>query len=380
MNMYDNIPIALQAYVERYILPRYSNFDPAHRQPHIRAVIDESLHLAALNHANPFLAYTIAAYHDLGLVEGRERHHLVSAQILLADTTLRNWFSPQQIALMAQAIEDHRASSSHEPRSLYGKIVAEADRQIEPTDIVRRTIQYGLAHYSQLPLEGHWQRALDHLHEKYGRQGYLKLWFPQSHNATGLENLRLLIDDTPRLRHLFLRLYNLETSTVTPATKDDLDGIMQLIENSRQIMRRSGNQSQWVNGYPSPQTILDDIARKQYYIIRQHSRLVGSFAFIRGEEPTYKEIHGGSWSDPDQPYATIHRLASAPSVSGIGNLCLDWCKQQISHLRADTHEDNPIVRHILEHNGFTYRGTIHLADGSPRRAYQWSSSDEQNPA
>ncbi len=45
---------------------------------------------------------------------------------------------------MREAVEDHRASTDHEPRSLYGKIVAEADRIIDPDTTLRRTVQYGL--------------------------------------------------------------------------------------------------------------------------------------------------------------------------------------------------------------------------------------------
>lgn len=109
---------------------------------------------------------------------------------------------------MAQAVEDHRASLDHEPRSIYGKIVAEGDRYIEPEKIIERTVQYGLDHYPELDKEGHWQRTLDHLHEKYGEGGYLKLWFPESPNVERLNSLREIIKDEPRLRRIFDRIYN----------------------------------------------------------------------------------------------------------------------------------------------------------------------------
>jgi uncharacterized protein len=158
---------------------------------------------------NPDMVYTIAAYHDTGVVEGRERHHLVSGRIVREDAELRQWFRPEEIETIAQAVEDHRASASSEPRSLYGRIVAEADRDIEPLTIIRRTVQYGLSHYPDLDREAQWQRTLQHLNEKYAEGGYLKLYIPFSRNARQLEKLRELIHDTDRLHELVNRLMEL---------------------------------------------------------------------------------------------------------------------------------------------------------------------------
>ncbi|MBO4654005.1 MAG: HD domain-containing protein [Bacteroidales bacterium] len=193
----------IQAYIKRGILPRYDSFDAAHRRDHVEMVIRQSLELAEQTGADMEMAYVIAAYHDTGLCEGRERHHLVSGRIIRADQNLLQWFSPEQIETMACAAEDHRASTDHAPRTLYGRIVAEADRFIDPETIVRRTVQFGLEHYPELDKAGHYERTLQHLHEKYGRNGYLKLWFTDSPNAKRLELLRQLIDDEPQLRQLF---------------------------------------------------------------------------------------------------------------------------------------------------------------------------------
>lgn len=193
----------LQAYIERGILPRYDTFDAAHRRDHVEMVIRQSLELAEQTGADAEMAYVIAAYHDTGLCEGRERHHLVSGTIIRGDRNLLQWFSPEQIETMACAAEDHRASADHAPRTLYGRIVAEADRFIDPETIIRRTVQFGLEHYPELDKAGHYERTVQHLHEKYGRNGYLKLWFPDSPNAQRLELLRQIIDEEPQLRRLF---------------------------------------------------------------------------------------------------------------------------------------------------------------------------------
>lgn len=193
----------LQQYVEQHIIPRYDGFDKAHQRDHVMMVIRQSLELAAKSGADADMAYAIAAYHDTGLCEGRERHHEVSAQIIRADRTLRKWFTEEQINIMADAAEDHRASSGHEPRTVYGRIVAEADRFIDAETVIRRTIQYGLDYYPELSREEHYQRMLSHLHEKYGRNGYLHLWFEDSPNAQRLRQLQDIIDDEAILRQFF---------------------------------------------------------------------------------------------------------------------------------------------------------------------------------
>lgn len=202
----DSYPIinqGLRQYVEREIIPLYDHFDAAHQRDHVEMVIRQSLELAEQTGADAEMAYVIAAYHDTGLCEGRERHHLVSGSIIRADQNLLQWFSPEKIETMACAVEDHRASADHAPRTLYGRIVAEADRFIDPETIVLRTMQFGLEHYPDLDKEGHYARMIQHLHEKYGRNGYLKLWFTDSPNAKRLELLRQIIDDEPQLRRLF---------------------------------------------------------------------------------------------------------------------------------------------------------------------------------
>ena len=120
---------------------------------------------------------------------------------------LQEWFAPEQVETIAQAAEDHRASSDHEPRSIYGRLVAEADRLIEPELIIRRTVQFGLSHYPELRKEEHWKRTLGHLHEKYHYGGYLKLWIPESPNADKLEELRQIISDEHLLRSYFEEAY-----------------------------------------------------------------------------------------------------------------------------------------------------------------------------
>ena len=214
--------MTLRQYIETEIIPQYAAFDKAHREDHARAVIDRALAMAknldAAAGETPVgdidldMLYTAAACHDLGLAVDRKTHHLESGRIIRADERLREWFTPEQIEIIAQAAEDHRASATTPPRSIYGALVAEADRMIVPETIIRRTVQFGLSHYPSLDKEGHWQRTLEHLHEKYAEGGYLHLLIPGSPNEEPLRQLRAIIHDTPRLRRLFDSIFASETS------------------------------------------------------------------------------------------------------------------------------------------------------------------------
>lgn len=204
---------SLRDYIEREIMPRYQNYDEAHRRDHIDSVVAQSLVLAAHYDVDTDMVYTVAAYHDLGAIRGRELHHIYSGEMLAADVNLRRWFTEEQIVVMREAVEDHRASSTHAPRSVYGCIVAEADRQIEPDTTLRRTVQYGLAHYPEMDRGEQFERFVEHLRKKYGPDGYLKLYIPYSDNAARLAELRRLMASPEELSAAFGRIYDELTKT-----------------------------------------------------------------------------------------------------------------------------------------------------------------------
>lgn len=214
----------LDRYVYEEVVPRYAGFDQAHREDHALTVISQALELAdgleswlaehqeadAVWHTqvdrNILLA--AAACHDLGLVNGRDRHHLDSGMMIRADERLREWFDEEEVEIIAQAAEDHRASGKLPPRTIYGMLVAEADRVIDGETIIRRTIQFGQKHYPDLDRDGHVARAMEHLREKYGRGGYLRLWVPWSDNARRLSALQDVIADEGALQEAVERVYD----------------------------------------------------------------------------------------------------------------------------------------------------------------------------
>ena len=202
------VNLEIMQFVEQQILPRYNAFDKAHSLRHANSVIASSLKLAAKIGADEDMAYVIAAYHDLGLEGPRAIHHITSGKILQADSRLKKWFSREQINIMREAVEDHRASASKAPRSIYGKIVAEADRELSPETVMRRTIEYGLDHYPQLTKEEHYARFAQHLEEKYSAKGYIRLWIAGSENEQHLNDLRNIISSKTELRHSFEKQWN----------------------------------------------------------------------------------------------------------------------------------------------------------------------------
>lgn len=197
----------IKSWIEDVVIPRYDAFDKGHQRDHARYVIETAMKLSEYYDVDRELVAVAAACHDLGLCADRKTHHLESGRIIRGMKELRKWFSDDQIETIACAAEDHRASSKDEPRTIYGKIVAEADRQIIPEVVIRRTIQYGLKNYPELEKEAHWARTLEHLNEKYAEGGYLKLWIPESPNAARLEQLRALIRDRAALRKLFEEIW-----------------------------------------------------------------------------------------------------------------------------------------------------------------------------
>lgn len=208
--MNQNVSLDLMQFVETQVLPQYNGFGRSHDVRHVQRVIKRSLQLAKNIGADINMAYVVAAYHDIGMSGPRAIHHVTGGKILAADQRLRKWFSEQQIVIMREAVEDHRASLSHAPRSIYGKIVAEADRDLAPEVVLTRTVQFGLENYPEKGREEQWERFAEHMQDKYSSQGYITLWIPNSSNEQHLRELRSIIADRHLLRQHFENIYERE--------------------------------------------------------------------------------------------------------------------------------------------------------------------------
>lgn len=157
--------------------------------------------------------------------------------------------------------------------------------------------------------------------------------------------------------------------TIRLADIHDLESIMNIYSYARKQMQLSGNPSQWGNDKPSPETIQNDIHKKQSYLIIEENRICGVFAFIIGPDPTYQIIENGAWLN-NEPYGTIHRIAGNGRARGILATALSFCERQTDNIRIDTHDDNRIMQHLLTKYGYQKCGYIYIEDGSRRIAYQ----------
>lgn len=143
-----------------------------------------------------------------------------------------------------------------------------------------------------------------------------------------------------------------------------------IFAEAKRKMRASGNMGQWTGGYPSDEVLRNDIERGFSYVVEENGRMIATFVLAICEDPTYKTIYDGQWTDDKMQYGTIHRIASRECVHGVMKDVLEWSFKKISNIRVDTHKDNKPMQYLMEKNGFRYCGIIHLLNGDERLAYQ----------
>ena len=183
-------------YIKKEIFPLYDKNEEGHGLKHIETVIERSLKFAKDYDVDINMVYTIAAYHDLGHHIDRKRHEIISAQIFIEDENMKKWFSDEQRKIIKDAIEAHRASSNHEPRTIYGKIVSTADRTIVNIDnTIRRSYSYGKRNYQGITEEEQIQKVYEHLKDKYGENGYAKVYLEDKEFDEAMKEFRKALQD-----------------------------------------------------------------------------------------------------------------------------------------------------------------------------------------
>ena len=157
---------------------------------------------------------------------------------------------------------------------------------------------------------------------------------------------------------------------IRKSTIEDIPNILLIFESAREFMRLNNNRTQWNGNYPSESDVLKDISKGNSYVgIDPEGEIIMTFAFIKGEDPTYKTIYEGSWLNNEE-YGTIHRIASNGKVRGVLEAACQFCSKKVQNLRIDTHEDNLPMLRALDNLGFVRCGIINCRDGSPRIAFQ----------
>ncbi|HOP10918.1 MAG TPA: GNAT family N-acetyltransferase [Oscillospiraceae bacterium] len=156
---------------------------------------------------------------------------------------------------------------------------------------------------------------------------------------------------------------------IRKAEVGEIDSIMKIYGYARKFMRENGNPEQWGDCHPPRELIENDIRQGKLYVCTDDGKIAAVFYYAREDDPTYRIVEGGAWRN-DEPYAVVHRIASAEGTKGAATYCLNWAFEQSGNIRIDTHEDNKPMRSLLEKLGFVYCGEIYLANGSPRIAFQ----------
>ncbi|MFA9422820.1 MAG: GNAT family N-acetyltransferase [Sedimentibacter sp.] len=150
---------------------------------------------------------------------------------------------------------------------------------------------------------------------------------------------------------------------------EDINAIMQIYAQAKEFMKINGNPNQWGKEYPAISLIQKDIESGNSFVAVEGGKIVGTFYFVVGEEPTYVKIYDGEWLD-NEPYGVVHRIASANGNRGFATFCLNWCFEKSKNIRIDTHRDNIPMQKLLVKTGFIYCGIIYLENGDERIAYQ----------
>ena len=196
----------LKTYIEFKVLPKYKLLDMAHSGNHVQDVIDKSLEIAKDYDVDLNMVYTIAAFHDIGLIVERARHHIISGEMLVEDNFIKKFFTLEQLLIMKEAVEDHRASSKNSPRSIYGKIVAEADRSDTMDTVLERSILFRAKHSESFEMI--YPDIYEHIVNKYGESGYLQVWLDTKYTRKMLSDIRALLKNPTEFKEHTKNLYN----------------------------------------------------------------------------------------------------------------------------------------------------------------------------
>lgn len=165
--------------------------------------------------------------------------------------------------------------------------------------------------------------------------------------------------------------------TIRKTTVQDIDSVLSLYEETRSFMKENGNGSQWQDGYPSKETLKEDIQANGAFVCTENEQIVGTFAYYYGDkiEPSYNQING-AWLD-DKPYGVIHRISTKRGTHGVGRFCMDWAFAQCGRMRIDTHKENIPMQNLIKKCGFVYCGIITLLTGDKSERIAFMKANQE---
>lgn len=194
----------LKKYLKKQILPKYILNDEGHNIKHINYVIKRSIKFSkTVSNIDKNIVYTVASYHDLGYYKDPKNHEKIAAEIFKNDNNIKTFFTEEEINLIIEAIEDHRASKGGEPRNIYGKIIASADKNVSVDDIIKRTYIYIIKYdgVDKNNFEFIFNKIKEHIKEKYGKKGYAtnNMYFKDKKYDKYLKKINNLLDNEKKL-------------------------------------------------------------------------------------------------------------------------------------------------------------------------------------
>lgn len=160
------------------------------------------------------------------------------------------------------------------------------------------------------------------------------------------------------------------------ATLEDIEEIMAIIEDGRAFLATQ-NSGQWQDGYPNKDNIINDINNKNFYVLYTHdnSKIAGVCA-LTFYEKDYDYLYEGKWLT-DLPYMVMHRIAVKKEYrnQGYGKELFEVFEivakeKGYRSLRIDTHENNVVMRRVLEERGFIFCGRAILTPNKDRMVFE----------
>jgi len=205
---------SLADFINRKVVPMYKRHDPGHDVNHLNEVVDFALKLAkkVKDKIDLNILYASAAFHDVGLRVNREDHHIHSGKIVRRLKTLKKWFNEDEIEIIAQACEDHRASGKNPIRSIYGKIVSDSDRTslFNVERLLERTWMYREDLLkSNIPDEEIFDNMYAHVVKKMSKdKGYVKIQLKETLQLMkkDIDRTQDYISNRDKLYKLFLEM------------------------------------------------------------------------------------------------------------------------------------------------------------------------------
>lgn len=200
----------LKLYIENNIFPIYSKNDSGHSMDHINYVINRSLKFASqFENININMVYTIAAFHDIAHYIDKDNHEVLSAKIFFENDTMKKFFNDSERNIIKEAIEDHRASLEYEPRSNYGKIISSADKNTSLDSALKRTHAYTMKHFTGLSFDEIIDRAYTHISEKFGKNGYAKIYVIDEEYDKFKEDVKMTLKNKDEFIKRYINVNNL---------------------------------------------------------------------------------------------------------------------------------------------------------------------------